>query len=575
MRDFQRSRSLFGLLAIVALLLLPSFLSMAQTELIVELGFEGRLTPSHYAPIRIEVINYQETGPSRLRITQLAGNEWRGEATLQQELGYVVQSSGQYHAVIPIYDPVNPIVVELLSSQDVVLAQRTVDCRDAMQATPYPVLDKQLPRFDDRAAIIAPASLPTQWWGLDSAESLWVASPLPSETWSAISQWVLAGGSLVVLTGANFYRMDSPALRNLIPVGNPDVMTTERGTSYLTGQYDAATIDLLSDEGFALLSHRRYGAGQVSLISVHAQSLSVEDLRLIAAHIVPSQLVSLEGLSEIFLGGETVVTLDSLFVLGMIALLAILVCVCALVGRRAPRAGWAVLMAGACLVAVLSGFVSNPASHTVGYYTVNTYLYVQDTVGFLSVSSCYFSQTTSPFSQTLKSDIFPLQLLPRTLRGVTSFSSLTTSHQMQQRLAFGDMRRWHAYTNSSAVFDFELLSGTSVRINNYHASGFESGWILINGTVHPIAEVHRGNHEYVLNPAAALTMGTFLSTGYTRNATSVFRLVSEMKDFLGLSKGIWLVAATDERRIEGDDIAKKVRDITLVIARGEEDVHAN
>ncbi|MBE0635479.1 hypothetical protein IH601_05740 [Candidatus Bipolaricaulota bacterium] len=201
----------------------------------VELGFEGRLTPGHYAPIQIQVHDYQEVGPSRLRVVQVAGNAWRGEATLQQELGYAIQSSGQYEAVIPIYDPVNPITIELLSATDTVLATKTIDLRGTMRPTPFPVLDKQLPRFDDRAAVIDASLLPTQWWALDSAESLWVASPLPSETWTAISQWVLTGGSLVIVTGTNFYRMDSPILRELLPVSNPEIITTPLGTTYLSG----------------------------------------------------------------------------------------------------------------------------------------------------------------------------------------------------------------------------------------------------------------------------------------------------------------------------------------------------
>ncbi|MCK5584565.1 hypothetical protein KAJ02_00665, partial [Candidatus Bipolaricaulota bacterium] len=149
MRASYLLRSLLRFLVFLAALLLLSFSSSAQT-LSVELGFEGRLTPGRYAPILIEVHDYRTVGSSRLRITQLAGNAWRGEATLQQELSYSIQSNGQYAAVIPIYDPVNPIVVELLSSTNSVLATKTIDLRGTMRPAPYPVLDKQLARFDDR-----------------------------------------------------------------------------------------------------------------------------------------------------------------------------------------------------------------------------------------------------------------------------------------------------------------------------------------------------------------------------------------------------------------------------------------
>jgi len=569
MRASYLLRSLLRFLAFLAALLLLSFSSSAQT-LSVELGFEGRLTPGHYAPILIEVHAYQDVGSSRLRITQVAGNAWRGEATLQQELSYAVQSSGQYEAIIPVYDPVNPIIVELISSTDAVLAAETIDLRGTMRPMPYPVLDKQLPRFDDRAAVVDPSSLPTHWWGFDSAESLWVASALPSETWTAISQWVLAGGSLVVLTGTNFYRMDSPMLRELLPISNPEVTTTGQGTSYLTGSHANATIDLISAEGFPLLLHSAYGAGQVALISIGAQSVSVEDLQLIGAHIAPSRLLTLQEPTELILGAETVLTLNSLLVLVMIVLLGGLVCVCSVIGRRKPRLGWAILLVCAFAITVSSGFASNPTTHTVDLYTVTTHLYVQDVVSFLSVSSSSYSRISETFAQMHNDDILPLQFLPRTLKGPNSYHCLTVSGSTEQQLSDGEMRQWHAYGTASSVFDLEFPSDTVVRISNTHPTDFDAAWILINGTIYPIAKVQRGNHEYVLDPASSLSMSEFISTGYVQHASSVMRLVRDVKDILSLSDGIWLIATANEVRLVTEDVTQKVRDITLVIARGEE-----
>lgn len=567
MRASHLLRSLLRFFAFSAVLLLLSFLSSAQT-LSVELGFEGRLTPGYYAPILIEVHDYRATGSSRLRITQLAGNEWRGEATLQQELSYAIQSSGQYEAVIPIYDPVNPIIVELISSTGEILAIAPIDLRGTMRPMPYPVLDKQLPRFDDRAAIIDLSSLPTQWWGLDGAESLWVASPLPSETWTAISQWVLAGGSLVVLTGTNFYRMDSPILRELLPVSNPEVITTDQGTFYLAGSHSRASIDLLSAEGFPLLLHSTYGAGRVALISVGAQSVSVEDLQLIGAHIAPSRLIALQESTESILGAQTVVSLNSLLVLAMIVLLGSLVCVCAMVGRRKPRLGWTILLVCAPAITVSSGFASNPVIHTVDLYEVTTQLYVQDSVSFLSVSSSLYSRIDETIIQAHNEDILPLQFNPRTLKGPNSYDCLTVAGATKQQLSAGETRQWHAYGPASSVFDLESLSDTAVRISNTHPTDFDAAWILIDGTVYPIAKVQRGNHEYVLDPAFSISMSAFISTAYTQHASSVLRLISDVKDVLPLSKGIWLIATANEVQLIAEDITRKVRDITLVIARG-------
>jgi hypothetical protein len=572
MRDSRILRSLPSYLAFCAAFFLISSTCVAQTKLSVDLGFEGRLTPGHYAPILVKIHDYQAAGVGRLRITQLAGNEWRGEATLQQELHHIIQSSGRYEAVIPIYDPVNPIIIELLSTTGDVMATTTVDPRETMRPAPYPVLDKQLPRFDDRAAVVEPSSLPTQWWGFDSAESLWVASPLPGETWTAISQWVLAGGSLVVLTGTNFYRMDSPTLRQLLPISNPDVTTTVEGTPYLSGTHANATIDMISDEGFPLLLHGRYGAGQVAVVSVDAQSVSVEDLRMIATHITPAQLLTLEDPTELILEAQTVSALDPLFVLLMIVVLGALVCICAVVGRRNPRAGWSILFGCAVLLTVSSGFVSFPMTRTIDVYIATTRLYVQTSVASLSVFSSLFSQNSDPFVQVHGEEILPLQDLPRTLKGANSFDFYTLSEKTKQRLLVGEMRRWHAYSTAPSLFDFELLSHEAVRINNYHTADFDTALILIDGIVHPIANVRRGNHEYALDPTTANRLGSFLSTatGYTQSGSPTVQLVRAIKDALPLSTDTWLIAVDTEVQLPTTETPQKVRVITVVIAQEEE-----
>jgi len=573
MRDSSSLQTVIRPLAFLAVLLVFSATGVAQTYLAVELGFEGRLTPGHYAPIQIDVHNYQEVEASRLRIVQLAGNEWRGEATLQQELDYAIQSSGRYEAVIPIYDPVNPIIIELLSATDTVLATVTVDLRATMRPMPYPVLDKQLPRFDARAAVIDTQSLPTDWWALDSAESLWVASPLPSETWTAISQWVLAGGSLVIVTGTNFYRMDSPILRRLLPVSNPEIVMTDLGTSYLAGSYAATTIDMISNEQFPLLLHSRYGAGNISLVTVQPQSLSVEDLQLMSTYVPLSQLITLREPTESILGAQTVVALNSLLVLGMIALLCVIVCVCSVVGRRKPRIGWVLFLASMLTITVSSGFASNPATHAVDTYTICSSLYVQDVVSFVTVSSSIYSTTSKPLIQSHKVEILPLHFLPRTLAGTTSFDNLAAVGETSQQVADGTMRSWHAYGAAASTFELEMLSDLVVRIANFHPTDFDTGWMIIDGIVYPLADVTRGTADYALDPASSVRLATFMADGYSQHASPTLRYIREVRDVFPLSKGVWLIAAADDERLLTGELAQKVRDITLVVVHGEEANH--
>lgn len=557
-------------------LLFVSASASAQVELSVQIGFENRVTPGRYAPIQVEVLNIRGFGPARLRIIQPVGNEWRGEATMRQELGYAIQSDGVYEAVIPTYDPVNTIVVELVSSTtDTVLASTKIDLRGTMRPTPYPVLDKNISRFDDRAAIIDMASLPTQWWAFDSAESLWVASPLPNEAWTAISQWVVAGGSLVLLTGTDFYRMDSPILREFLPLSEPVLADSDLGTTYLSGSLkEATTISILANEGFPLLIQASYGAGHVSLVTVQAQSLSVETLKNIGEQVVSSRLISLRDPTAYILGEQKIVTLSSPFVLAMIGILALGVCTCALIGRRNPRMARITLLVGVIGLAVSSGLISNPATHVIDYYSVTTHLYIETRFSLYSVFSSLYSQTSDLFMQPHRDGIIPVQSLPRTLAGMDSYDSSTFAKSTGMRVLSGKMRHWHAYGATPSMFDVKLLSDSMIRISNHFVLDFDSGWILIDGMIYSIAEIGRGIHEYSLSPESAVRLAAFVSPSYAEEIPiSALMLIRELRQFLPLEKGIWLIAYTDEEQILSAKNTQKVRDITLVAVQGEEVDH--
>jgi len=570
-RYFSSHRAQFCSLICLAGLVFLSSSVLAQVELSFHVGFEGMVTPGRYAPIQIEVRNYRHLGSARLRIIQLVGNEWRGEATIQQELGYTIQSDGLYEAVIPTYDPVNPIVVELVSSTDAVLASAETDLRETMRPAPYPVLDKTIPRFDDRAAVIDTASLPTQWWAYDSVESLWVASSLPSETWTAISQWVLAGGSLVLLTGTDFYRMDSPILREFIPLLNPVLAESDLGTIYLSGSLREATIGMQSNEEFPLLIQAPYGAGHVSLITVQAQSLPVEILEDIGKQVASSKLISLRGPTEFILGDQKIVTLNSLFVLALIVIVAVGVSTCALIGRRNPRLAWILLIVGVIGISVSAGFLSNPANVVIDSYTITTHFYVDTSVSLYAVFSSLYSRTNDLSTQPHREGIIPVQFLPRTLQGKHSYDSLTFPEHTRMRVLSGEMQHWHAYGDSSSMLDVRLLSDSLVRISNQFILDFAAGWILTDGVVHSITDIRRGIHDYSFDPEPVVRLAAFVSSAYADEIPiPALMLIRELRQSFPLEKGIWLIAFTDNEQISSEEITQKVRDITLIAVQGEE-----
>lgn len=566
----KRSVALLSIrLCVCAAMLLVSMSLSAQVELSAQVGFENRVTPGHYAQLRVEVRNISDvlnSDMARLRIIQLVGNEWRGEAVIRTKLGQVIQSDGVYEAVIPIYDPVNPLVVELTSSNDIVLARTQIDLRMTMHPVRSPVLDKTIPRFDARAAVIDPASLPTLWWALDGADSLWVASALPDTVWTAVSQWVLAGGSLVLLTGTDFHRMDSRMLRDLLPISTPVLALSDLGTSYVSGSPRQASISMFSDEGWPLLIQGSYGAGSVSLVTVQAQSLSVETLTMIAGQIASSQLISLGDATEHILGEQKIGTLDSLFVLVMMGLLALGASLCAIVGRRNPATGWIVFFSTVVALSVLSGLTANRTGRVIDVYAVNTHLYFEANVGFYAAFSSLYSRTGHPFTQAHPAGVIPIQFLPRTLERVGSFDSSTSVGGTEMRMSAGEVRHWHAYGAAASMLDIEQLSDSIIRIHNHSSLEFDAGWVLIDGMVHPLTGLDSGVHDYSIDPESAVRLGIFVGSPSARHLPALV-LIRQLRQSFPLDNGVWLIAFADDGQISYADSRQKVRDITLVISR--------
>ncbi|MCK4570585.1 hypothetical protein KAT84_01420, partial [Candidatus Bipolaricaulota bacterium] len=134
----------------------------------------------------------------------------------------------------------------------------------------------------------------------------------------------------------------------------------------------------------------------------------------------------------------------------------------------------------------------------------------------------------------------------------------------------GSMRHWHAYGTAASLFDVKLLSDSSVRISSHSPLDFAAGWVIIDGMVHSITGVRRGVYEYSFVPESAVRLATFVGSAYTHEMTSALLLIRELQAAFSLTKGIWLITVADTERIGSGEITRKVRDITLVVVRGEE-----
>jgi len=148
-------------------------------QLDVEIGIGGYVSRWSYAPVRVTISGLSHPVDGRIRLAQLIGNPTEDPA----HIGSVVYAGKlvdrTYEATIPIYDPLNPVRIE-------------VDDGEGSLA----VCGISLMPVDD-TVLIDPSELPRDWWGFDAVRELWIGGSGATEgAWTTIGEWVTAGGSL-------------------------------------------------------------------------------------------------------------------------------------------------------------------------------------------------------------------------------------------------------------------------------------------------------------------------------------------------------------------------------------------
>jgi hypothetical protein len=273
-------------------LLLVTVRGIALPQLEVDLGFAGRFVPGRMTPIRLIVSGVEHPFSGSFRIMEEIGNTWRGEASSLIEIPIPLVSNGEYEQILPFYDFTQPLKVSLCASDGTPVANAEVTLRDQKRESAFPLLVGAFPTpIDTEAVAIASSDLPVHWLAYDGVKSLWVGrtqAGLSREQWEAIARWTLAGGTLVLFSGADFYLLDSPVLRELIPISNPSLTMGEDGIRILSGEARSGSrsINGRADES-TLLFVRNYGAGTVLLIPVSTFDLTAEEVAAVIAEIPP------------------------------------------------------------------------------------------------------------------------------------------------------------------------------------------------------------------------------------------------------------------------------------------------
>jgi len=291
----MNKRSQAGTLFVVAFVLMTVG-ATATPRLAVRVGFDGRFVPEYLAPLRVEIAGIGNSFTGFLLVTQKVGNPWRGEAESRTKIPLRLSEAAEQEYVIPIYDFIDPLRVDLLSEEREILAEEPVELRAYRKEAPFPVAVGALsPHFDETFVAIDPNALPVHWAAYEAVSSLWIGSitdRISKDQWEAVGRWVLAGGTLVVFSGPDFYLLDSPSLRELLPLADPSPSDTE-GLTTLHGDMRPGADRVLARDDLPLVILRRYGAGAVFLCTVRPADIGQDEFSEIAAGVAPANLLSL------------------------------------------------------------------------------------------------------------------------------------------------------------------------------------------------------------------------------------------------------------------------------------------
>jgi len=552
-----------GTLVLFALLLI-TLGAVATPRLAVTAGFSGRFVPEHLAPLRVEISNIGASFSGTLVISQRVGNPWRGEAESRIEFPLRLSGAEELECVVPIYDFIHPLEVALLSEEEKILAEEVLELRAYRQEEPFPLAVGAFPvGFDEMSVVIDSKALPRQWAAYEATSSLWVgriAGGISKDQGQAIGQWVLAGGTLVLFTGTDFYLVDSPILRELLPLENPRLVDTN-GVTTLHGETREGTRTILTRNETPLLLVRRVGAGTVLLVTASAFALVETEFSAIKAHVPTAKLISfgsdVAGLLEETPLQRPGYLAASLLVLGTLTSFTLVAS-----RTRSAKATLTLLLAASGLFCVLSGFYTNQAKTVTDVYFIKTSLYLQAFFGSNIDYYGLFGSTVDSSPVNVKDPATLIQELPRNLQGHNF--DIDVGEGTRLSLARGESRFLHGFSAKILPITVSPLEGKKVRVKNGLDEPLRAALLIKDGTAFPIDEVRVGEESYALRGGVPLEDAALGAEHFT----TLFRTLAE--DF-SLAEGVWLVGAWEEQGVEHcENTRVKVRDLALVVIAGGE-----
>jgi hypothetical protein len=544
----------------------------------VQIGFSGHVLPDRYAPVRIRVRGYDEPAAAKILVTQTLGSPWRGSATVLQEPNLNIATDGVYHTTIPLYDPLNPIFVSLMDDRGATLAEQEVDLRSTRHLDPFPVTYGTLPYpLGDETLQVNATELPEDWWAYDVAESLWIAAAPPQGSWDSIARWVFAGGTTVLLSGPNYFRLDSPVVRDLLPLTDPALAIGPDGGEYLIGTARSGTQTFLRRGGVPLLLVRPFGAGHVALVTVAAADLTRNETELIADSIPTSTRLTLNDLSEATLGALPVVRpgYSAAILLGAGCVVGF--GVFDAIGRKHRTGATVSVLVLFALLSVLSGLYANSNRTVSTEYAVSTTLTVHTSFGLYTDSTSFLWSRFGRLAHPATSETIPIQtgsvsptteplhaLMPQSQALPEMFDHSFLGGHISAPMRPGTNKTFSSYGTSAPLLHLvHHVDADLLVLDQESEAEIDGAWFILDGLGFHVSSVPQGTSTYSFDDVYSLRE---LAEAAPRNSGGVLEALSEVFPF---DRGVWFVGQSSRWVTSGEQEGRKVRLVTLHVVEGE------
>ncbi|MBU0596294.1 hypothetical protein KJ567_06395 [Candidatus Bipolaricaulota bacterium] len=535
--------------------------ALASPSIGVDIGLGGMVVDERFAPCVVSLSGLTDPVLGTLIVEQQVGNAWKGSALIRLELAEGWLDNGSWSLALPLYDPLNRVSFSLLDASGDVLAIHDVDLRPQRRLDSFPVACSILPLPAEEGIVnVHPEDLPLDWASYEAVSRLWLAAPPSPDAQRAIAQWVLAGGALVVLTGEDFFRLDTPLLRELLPISDPQLTSDPSGAFRLTGHLRPSASEIASRDGQQPLAYSwPYGAGHVTVLTASAASLEPVDFASLLPQLHSAALLSLGAATETLLANTTVSRpshlIAVLIIVGGVAWLSVATRWSRRRGR--PAIGWVLL--GVLCLSVLSGFMSNRGNRYILTYTLNTTLSVQT-----SYSSTLHCLATLGFeggarSFALSATGLPLADVPDSLHGLR-FDITAEADMLHLTLQPNELRTLRTYGASQWPLSF-AAGDSDVTIDNHGSRlGKRVSLVIRRGLLYHIAAIEPGSRQYELE-------GGQDPETYTGPLQEIVRALDAQFAFHARD---WLLAIDEhETLVDHGELLEKVRYLDIHLIGGD------